>query len=103
MDELLTDDFQFTLPTSRADGKEALRGYVSLLRQAFEGLRFEVEREARRRPRRASLAHHGQARRRVQRRSGVGQPGRQRVRHRLLRVLGRQDPGGPGRGQPARA
>jgi steroid delta-isomerase-like uncharacterized protein len=47
MDELVTDDFQFTLPTMPAlNGKEALRGYASLLRQAFEGLRFEVEREA---------------------------------------------------------
>lgn len=47
MDELLTDDFAFSLPTmSTLSGKEALRGYVSLLRQAFQGLRFEIEREA---------------------------------------------------------
>lgn len=47
MDELLTDDFEFTLPTMPAlRGKDALRGYVSLLRQAFTGVRFEVERES---------------------------------------------------------
>ncbi len=46
MGEILTDDFEFTLPTMPAlDGKEALKGYVSYLRQAFSDLRFEVVRE----------------------------------------------------------
>ncbi|HTJ57158.1 MAG TPA: ester cyclase [Devosiaceae bacterium] len=46
MDEIVTEDFQFTLPTiSALSGKEALRGYVSFLRQAFAELKFEVVRE----------------------------------------------------------
>ena len=46
MDEILTDDFEFTLPTIGAlSGKEALRGYVSYLRQAFLDLKFEVVRQ----------------------------------------------------------
>jgi steroid delta-isomerase-like uncharacterized protein len=47
LDEILADDFQFSLPTMPAlSGKEALRGYVSYLRQAFANLKFEVVREA---------------------------------------------------------
>src|SRR5262249_33750804 len=46
MDEILTNDFQFSLPTMPAlTGKEALRGYISYLRQAFADLKFEVVRE----------------------------------------------------------
>ena len=46
MDELLADNFEFTLPTMPAlSGKDALRGYVSFLRQAFADLKFEVVRE----------------------------------------------------------
>jgi steroid delta-isomerase-like uncharacterized protein len=47
MDEILSEDFEFRLPTrSTLAGKEALRGYISYLRNAFTGLKFEVEREA---------------------------------------------------------
>jgi steroid delta-isomerase-like uncharacterized protein len=47
LDGLLGDDFTFDLPTMpRLEGKEALRGYVSLLRQAFTGLTFAVTHEA---------------------------------------------------------
>jgi steroid delta-isomerase-like uncharacterized protein len=47
MDELLTDDFQFSLPTMPTlSGRDALRGYISYLRQAFADLKFEVVREA---------------------------------------------------------
>lgn len=47
MDELVTDDLQFRLPTQpTVTGKEALRGYVSYLRSAFDGLKFEIVAEA---------------------------------------------------------
>ena len=47
MDEILADEFQFILPTMPSlTGKEALRGYISYLRQAFADLTFEVVREA---------------------------------------------------------
>jgi len=46
MNEIVTEDFQFTLPTQAAlSGQEALRGYVSYLRSAFPDLEFEVVRE----------------------------------------------------------
>lgn len=46
MKDLLTEDFQFTLPTQPAlCGHEALRGHISHLRSAFTGLNFEIERE----------------------------------------------------------
>ena len=46
IDEIVSDDFQFRLPTqSTLSGKENLRGYLSYLRSAFSGLKFEVERE----------------------------------------------------------
>jgi len=46
IDEILTEDFQFMLPTQPGlSGKEALRGYISYLRSAFTGLKFDVVRE----------------------------------------------------------
>jgi steroid delta-isomerase-like uncharacterized protein len=47
MDEIVTDDLQFMLPTQPVlTGKEGLRGYVSYLRSAFADLKFEIVREA---------------------------------------------------------
>jgi len=47
MDEIVSEDFQFRLPTQPTlSGQESLRGYISYLRSAFSGLKFEVEREA---------------------------------------------------------
>jgi len=45
LNELLTSDFEFTLPTLRGlRGVEALTGYVSQLRQAFSPLAFDEDR-----------------------------------------------------------
>ena len=47
INEIVSDDFQFRLPTQPTlSGHESLRGYISYLRSAFSGLKFEVEREA---------------------------------------------------------
>ena len=47
LDELITDDFQFTLPSQPAlVGRDALRGHIAYLRSAFSNLRFEVVSEA---------------------------------------------------------
>jgi steroid delta-isomerase-like uncharacterized protein len=47
MNELLTEDFRFKLPTDHAvSGQEALRGYISYLRNAFPDLKYEVVRQA---------------------------------------------------------
>ncbi|MDR3575262.1 MAG: ester cyclase [Anaerolineaceae bacterium] len=46
MDEIVTEDFEFRLPTQPTlSGRESLRGYIGYLRSAFSGLKFEVERE----------------------------------------------------------
>ena len=46
MDELLTDDFQFSLPTLPAlVGKAALRGHLEYLRRGFSNLNFDIVRE----------------------------------------------------------
>jgi steroid delta-isomerase-like uncharacterized protein len=46
MDEIVSADFEFQLPTqTTVTGKEALRGYISYLRNAFTNLKFDVERE----------------------------------------------------------
>jgi steroid delta-isomerase-like uncharacterized protein len=46
MDELLTDDFQFTIPTlPTLAGRDALRGHIAYLRSAFTNLKFSVVRE----------------------------------------------------------
>ena len=46
MDELLTDDFEFTIPTlPTLAGRDALRGHIAYLRSAFTDLKFSVVRE----------------------------------------------------------
>ena len=43
MNEIVTEDFQFALPTQATlSGQEALRGYISYLRSAFPDLRFDI-------------------------------------------------------------
>lgn len=47
IDEIMTDDFQFIIPTQPAPitGHENMRGFVSYLRSAFPDITFTVERE----------------------------------------------------------
>lgn len=47
MNEIVTEDFKFLLPTQEAlSGQDALRGYISYIRNAFSDLKFEIERES---------------------------------------------------------